>query len=298
MTYMQKWVQGLGNRQREVLDRLTKDAVRNHRNIRLAGEGGASSAEGSFAQNAGHQAQHDIQGYVSQIPVVGSAANFLGGLSSPGGGQGHGGQSHGGGLMANMSTMGGMMGEVQGLMSQSGGGGPGRREVDEHGYPGAGSGYPSGTMSNPPVPPSNIAYSSYSTYQEQSTYPSEPSGYQSHHHESSYSSPPQQSYGGTPSFPGESSYASGHPSHSGHSGYTPSYNPSYAPPEPDTSAPGFPGYGGSYAPPPGPPGFPGPSPGFPGADAPGAPGFPGADQYGGGFGYKDAPQNRRFNDGW
>lgn len=123
MSYMQKWAQGLGHRQNEVLGRLTKDAVRNHKNIRLAGEGGTSAAEGTFAANAAHQTQHDVQGYVSQIPIVGSAANFIGNMSSPGGQSGHGfpgspsghGHGHGGGgLMANVANMSNMMGSAQG----------------------------------------------------------------------------------------------------------------------------------------------------------------------------------------
>ncbi|KIP12121.1 hypothetical protein PHLGIDRAFT_368931 [Phlebiopsis gigantea 11061_1 CR5-6] len=82
MDYMRSWVQSMGSRQQETLNRLSKEAVRNHQNIRLAGSGGAPAAQGTYAQTAGVQAQHDIQGYVSGIPVVGSAAGLLGKLSS------------------------------------------------------------------------------------------------------------------------------------------------------------------------------------------------------------------------
>ena len=87
MEYMQKWVQGLANKQHEILNRLSKESVRNHQNIRLAGEGGAPAAQGTFAQNAGVQAQHDISGYVSQIPVVGQATSLVGKISGSGGQQ-------------------------------------------------------------------------------------------------------------------------------------------------------------------------------------------------------------------
>lgn len=85
MEYMQKWVQGLGHKQNEIINRLSKDAVRNHRNIRLAGEGGPAAAQGTYAANATHQTQQNIQGYVNQIPVVGSAVQFASGMQSASG---------------------------------------------------------------------------------------------------------------------------------------------------------------------------------------------------------------------
>lgn len=88
MAYMQKWVRELGPKQHEILGRLRKDAVRNHQNIRRSGEGGPPEAEGTFAANQAHQVQHNIQNYVSGIPVVGQASQFLGNFSGgPGGGQ-------------------------------------------------------------------------------------------------------------------------------------------------------------------------------------------------------------------
>ncbi|GJE94562.1 Het-C domain-containing protein [Phanerochaete sordida] len=132
--YMQKWVQALGNKQNEILNRLTKESVRNHQNIRLSGQGGPSHAQGTYAQNAGVQAQHNLQGYVSQVPVVGTAANFVShlGSSSPQPGAG----KPPGGLMGSLSNLasgspgpgnkppGGLLGSL-GNMAGSGAGHPG-----------------------------------------------------------------------------------------------------------------------------------------------------------------------------
>ncbi|KAF9450292.1 Het-C-domain-containing protein [Macrolepiota fuliginosa MF-IS2] len=62
------WHQKLGSKQRSTLSRLSKDAVRNHDNIRLAGEGGAPAAQGSLAASQGHQFQHTIAGYAQGVP--------------------------------------------------------------------------------------------------------------------------------------------------------------------------------------------------------------------------------------
>ncbi|EKM58089.1 uncharacterized protein PHACADRAFT_171323 [Phanerochaete carnosa HHB-10118-sp] len=111
LVYMQKWVQGLGNRQNEVLNRLSKESVRNHQNIRLAGQGGPAPAQGTYAQNAGVQAQHEVQGYVSQIPVVGSAANFVQNLGSSGA---QGGKPSGSSFLGGLGGPGGQGGKPSG----------------------------------------------------------------------------------------------------------------------------------------------------------------------------------------
>lgn len=294
LEYIHKWVQSLGHRQEEVIGRLSKESVRNHQNIRLAGDGGAPAADGSFAQNAAHQAQHDIQGYVSSIPVVGSAANYLGNASSSGPGGGGGGHSHGGGMMSQIPGVGNMMGkfgEAQSFMNQFGGqGGPGgRREMTPPRFPGSSYGA-GGGPSMPPRPEGG------STYPDQSAYPVSSGGQPAFPGGPSYPGGPSQSYGPPPtsatSFPG--------------AGYASSYDASYDLPQAE-QRPGYSGYGqGSYPPPAGPPSFPGSGPGFP--DAPGGgPGFPGSDPYGaappsfpgsqpGGFGYNDPPQGRPW--GW
>ena len=72
MKHMYTWINGLGeSRKRSTLERLRKEAVRDHRNIRLSGEGGAGGAEGSTGQNYGHQAQASIQGYVQNLTGLG-----------------------------------------------------------------------------------------------------------------------------------------------------------------------------------------------------------------------------------
>jgi len=91
MKHMYKWINGLGeSRKRSTLERLRKEAVRDHKNIRLPGEGGLAGAEGSIGQGYGHQAQAAIQGYVQNLPGFGGGRSP--GLQSPayvgGGGSG------------------------------------------------------------------------------------------------------------------------------------------------------------------------------------------------------------------
>ena len=72
MKHMYTWINGLGEgRKRSTLERLRKEAVRDHRNIRLSGEGGTGGAEGSIGQNYGHQAQAAVQGYVQNLTGFG-----------------------------------------------------------------------------------------------------------------------------------------------------------------------------------------------------------------------------------
>lgn len=97
MKYMYTWINGLGTRQHSILGRLTKQAVRDHKNVRLGGEGGHGGADGSFGQNFGHQAQADIAGYLHHIPGVAQVQSFTNRSGDPsvpnvyapsGGGQG------------------------------------------------------------------------------------------------------------------------------------------------------------------------------------------------------------------
>ncbi|KAK7678437.1 hypothetical protein QCA50_018497 [Cerrena zonata] len=126
MEYMQKWVQGLGSQQHDTLRRLTKEAVREHKNTRLPGQGGPPANEYNYAENAGHQAQHDLQGYLSQVPVVSNASSFLGKLSPGSGGKPSGGSSFPG------------MGQAQSLLNQFNQFSGPRRDVSPSaaGYPG------------------------------------------------------------------------------------------------------------------------------------------------------------------
>ncbi|KAI0703749.1 heterokaryon incompatibility protein Het-C-domain-containing protein [Cytidiella melzeri] len=297
MEYMQKWVQELGNKQHEILGRLTKDAVRNHRNIRLGGEGGASAAEGTYAVNAAHQAQQDIHNYANQLPIVGSAIQFAGkmhnasGYNQPPGHtyglHGHSPAHRPSGLMESIPGL----GEAQSFIGQFGGGGPGRRDINEPGYTGESSYTSSHMPSQSPsyMPPTSLP----SDYHPGGEHPSFPGGDQ-----------PSFPSGDRPSFPGgppaPSSYGgSSYPG--GHAGYAPSYAPpapstnysAYASPSgPPPAFPGGPSYPGG-----GSSGMPGAHPtggmGMPGANPTGGPSFPGADSYGG-FGYNDPPQDRPF----
>ncbi|KAJ6595877.1 heterokaryon incompatibility protein HET-C [Mycena vulgaris] len=228
MQYMNTWVNALGAKKHSVLQRLSKNAVRNHENIRAAGEGGPAAAEGSFAATEAHQFQHQLQGYAQQIPGVGEAQAFFGG------------HNHG----------------------------QGREMPGGSGYPGGGqaSSYYDGGNSAPPAQ-SNYG-SGPPSFPGQSSYPSPsgppPSfpGAQTSGYAPSYAPPPgaPQFPGAPPSFPGANPgfpdadpYASP-PQFPGAAPSFPGANPGfpgadpYAPPPPQ-----FPGGPGQYAPPSGPP---------------------------------------------
>jgi len=81
LAYMHTWVQGLGSNQHNTLQRLNKQAVRNHDNVRRASEGGMPELQGSYAHNQGIHMQHNIQNYASSIPIVGQPQQFMGNFS-------------------------------------------------------------------------------------------------------------------------------------------------------------------------------------------------------------------------
>jgi hypothetical protein len=234
LQYMRDWVKAMGNNQHKILSRLGKTQVRNHENIRGAGEGGESAAVGSAAYNAGLNAQHDVQNYVNNafgaIPGVSQAQGFFNNFSAPPGG--------------------GPPGGVHGGRREM----PGADRDAAPGYPGAAT-----SSHGPPPPvmgdPSGYSQPSYPSYQQQQ----QPMG-------SPY-------YGGggpppPPSFPGG---PGGPPVHSG---YNPGYGGGYdaGPPSfPGSGGFGMPGansggYGGG---PGGPGGF-----GPPAPSPYGAPGYP------------------------
>jgi len=279
MKYMYTWINGLGNHKQSVLDRLTKEAVRNHKNIRLGGEGGTGGAEGSYGQNMGHQAQSDIQNYLSShIP------GNLGGGGSPfaqsGGHSGHGGHSHGG-QQSSFAPSGSPFAPSYG----SGSSGP----------------------SLPNIPGLNMQ--GLSAFGKMAGLTREMEGQQGYTREGPPASSPY-----APSYAPSPSSAPEPPSFPGmqHHGSASAYAPSYAPPHPEPfgfgsgnrgGGPAFPGapgggyqppYGGGnesggWAPPPvhggdqspygfSPPGFPG-SPQQPPGSGPGFPGAPGYGEY-------------------
>lgn len=272
---MKTWVDGLGKRKNEVISRLSKERVKKHENIRLAGEGGAPEAAGSYAHSQGLAAQAGLQGYVNQIPGVAQAQGFIGSISGGGGHQGpkrDGPPLPGGYPGATHSHAYEHSQENQWAPPPGGGeassfyGGGGGHGIDSS-FPGGPGGHISPSQSFPGGPGGQV-----------STPPSFPGG------PGGYSAPPDQSYPGSgPSFPG------GPGGGGGHSGYAPSYTsppppsfpgggPSGTPSFPDAGGYGaFPGGPGGFAPPPGsgPPHEPGFAPpagfGFPEAHAPGHP---------------------------
>ncbi|EJD48317.1 Het-C-domain-containing protein [Auricularia subglabra TFB-10046 SS5] len=284
MQYMRTWVQGYGHKQHEMLSRLTKESVRNHNNIRLAGDpGGAptvpgASTQGSYtgANNAAHSAQGYIQGYVNQIPGVHQAQSLFNAFpgagqrrdtqapSFPGGPGGHTpGHSHSESQSGPPPVTQGPPPPTTGEAASFFGGGAAPGSPPQgHGSPyGPPSGPPPGHGSSPYAPPGGPP-------------PSFPGG-------------PGPSYPGGPgpSFPGGPSPSfPGGPSPSFPGGPGPSFPGGPSPPPFPGGPGGFPNPSftppGGYPPPGGPPGgF--PAPGFPGASPYGPPagsppGFPGA----------------------
>ncbi|KAL5523319.1 hypothetical protein ACEPAF_1586 [Sanghuangporus sanghuang] len=239
MQKMNEWVQGLGHKQQTVLSRLTKENVREHRNIRASGDGGSSSAEGGAAWNAAHNAQQHIGGYLNTIPGVSQAQSLFNQANpsrpnQPGFGFREGSvpvSSHSGGSSYGYSGAPGMHGSVSEPMSLSSSG-----EASDY-YSGQSSTRISSSVSEHEVPPS---------------FPGS----------SSYAPPP-----GPPSSFHPYSGSSGIPDNSSHAGYTPSYIPPSGPPPSSSSygSPSFPSAdasGGGFSMPGsspysgGPPGFP------------------------------------------
>ncbi|KAJ7033651.1 heterokaryon incompatibility protein Het-C-domain-containing protein [Mycena alexandri] len=235
MQYMHTWVDGLGNRKHSILQRLTKNAVRNHENVRKGGEGGVAAAEGTFAANQAHQVQHQLAGYAQGIPGVSQAQSMFGG-------------GHGHGQGREMPPSGGQ------ASSYYEGGGQGHG----HGAPAQPSHGPGSSYAPPSGPPSSYAPpsgppTSYAPPSGPPSFPGADSGYAP-----SYAPP-----SGPPSFPGgPGEYGSPPPGGYGFPGGAPEF-PGAPPSFPGGPSPGFPG-ADPYASPP-PPQFPGGPPQFPGA---------------------------------
>lgn len=242
---MQSWVNGLGNKRQDVLNRLSKESVRNHRNIRRGGEGGAPSNEYNYATAAGQQAQSDVEGYLSQVPLVSQATSLVGGVGNLIGGGRPGGRLNAMSQAENILS-GGRGGHHHG--HQHGGGGR-RRSISPSGV--ASSYYAASRSDSTSFPEVRAPSPSSQVYggSTQSSY-AQPSYAQTSYTQTSYES----SYAPPPSPP---------PPAPSHEGYHPSYEAPSGFPEPAWGeGPG--GYGGGeggYAPPSGPP------PGFPSADA-------------------------------
>ncbi|CAA7264296.1 unnamed protein product [Cyclocybe aegerita] len=167
--------------QQSVLQRLSKNAVRNHENIRLAGEGGAPAAQGSYAQGQAHQ----FQAYLGQnVPGFSQAQSLFGGAGNAKdgpGGMGPGAMpphTHGHGPTSPQPPIGGQAASYYNSgPGGDGGGGRGGGSGYAPSY-GGGSSYSARvpSPSSPPPPPPRPGYSpSYAP-----TYPSPPPGPPSH----------------------------------------------------------------------------------------------------------------------
>jgi Heterokaryon incompatibility protein Het-C len=241
MRYMQTWLDSHGHRQHGIIQRLSRDSVRNHRNIRATGDDSGQSYVGGAGHDAGVQAQASLQGYMHNIPGVQQASSL-------------------------MNTF--------GVASQN----DGRREaITRSSSPGEGyRAQPSVTYAAPPVPlgEASVFYGSVSEHQRDATqsFQSTEYGADSHYHHHHSSSHERPRHDNAPSFPDASplafpsvnpSFASDSTQFGGtHAPYFPSpdlgpsYSPSYAPPNvpPPTfpsgpSLPGGPSYGEQHPPP-------------------------------------------------
>ncbi|GBE88758.1 Het-C-domain-containing protein [Sparassis crispa] len=317
MEYMRNWVQGLGGRQREIVDRLSKDAVRNHRNVRGTGEGGSVTAQGTFAQNIGLQAQHDI---IADVPGLAAAQSLFGKVGAVGSSA----SQLPGQAQAYLGSFG--VGSSSGAVRVAPGGPPGTETfVDVREY-----------TSTQAIPSEDLPYAVHHGHHPHERYEGQfasgqTASYYSESHAVSMPSEEYQasSYGtsGTQSLsrpyhreeiqssfssyappPGPpASFPSNEPAHSG-------YNPEYASGYNQSSfssggtGPSYQSYGrnerpgyGAYASPYGAPPPPRPGgPSFPGAYAPppGPPPFPGQEQYPPPGPYGGPPHPERRYDGW
>lgn len=244
------WLQSLGHQQSAILARLSKQAVRDHKNVRPGGEGSAPASQGNFATNAGSQMQANASGYLQGIPGVAQA---------------------------------------QGLYNQFGGGPGGRRGGNEFYGPGETTGPRTGSEAVPPAvstfqrPGGGNYYEDTPPFSSQ-PYMSYPGGPSSEVPLLPQARPPRSDMPPLPQARPPHSPSS----HHGHTyGFAPTQpgfpiapeQSSYVPPGSSFQDPGLssPYTGGPPSSSSGPP-YPGPSyPGqsYPGQQGPGIPGFPG-----------------------
>jgi len=302
LQYMRTWVQQLPN-QHSILSRLTRQAVRNHENIRRAGEGGAPEAQGTFAYNQGVQVQHNIQSYVQGIPIVGQATQMMGSFSGQGGRRELPPGAGDGPLMPNAPTYSTSPPPApfrpQGDAGPHHGGHPHHQPT--HSYSQS-QGPPTGGYAPPPGPPSSGP--SCPVCNEHITVPpgQDPNAHMDRHMSTECRAMTGQRHNSSgppaPSFPG--AHSGGYASPSGPPPSFPgaygSYNPNYASSPPPGPPPHFPSAHGGFTPPPAGPGFPGPTPyganappgpppSFPGGPPPPQGGYPPYNQYGSGGGW-------------
>jgi hypothetical protein len=237
-----------------IIQRLSKESVRNHKNLRLEGEGGAPASQGSFAEQEAHQFQNSVAGYIPGAGLFSGNAKGLEGGSPgypgrPGGYPQVEGQQHGGFPGAPVYP-----------------GGP----VGGGGHQHGGDRYESTSTYTPPA-----AAPSHAT-----TYPMSGHGGDRYESTSAYTPPAAapshattypMSGGGPPPLPSPHSGPAHHHDHSGphtqHGGYTASFPSSNAFPGPGQGGDGFSFPGSGTASFPGGKGVPYPETSFPGASS-------------------------------
>ncbi len=273
---IRNWLQSLGHKQSAVLARLSKEAVRNHQNVRLGGEGSApvSQSHGTFAGNAGFPGQGNL---LHGIPGMAQAQGLYNQFS--------------GGAGTGRDGYGTTMGTVPV---------PGAAPPPVPVSPRPGGGQAASFFGDSPTPFASQSYMPPS-YPGGAPLPQPQSPRPHHGHGHGYHSPTQP---GLPGVPGQPPYLPSSPGFPD-SGSQPPYIggppvPLQEPSYPGSSFPGqslYPGQQGtgylgmpdsggsfnsSYAPPPDPPSsFPGTAPNFPQS----GPGFPDASDAQSGSGY-------------
>jgi len=291
---VRNWLQSLGHQQSAVLARLSKEAVRNHQNVRLGGEGASvTQSHGAPASNAGFPGQGNVSNLLHGVPGMSQAQGLYNQFS--------------GGAGAGREGFGTTMGTVPAYeaappavpISPRPGGGQAAGFFGDSPAPFASQSY----MSPPAYPGGRPAMGSPPRSQPPSPRPARASSpYHGHGH--GYPSPTQPGFPGRLDQPPYLPTASGFPD----SGSQPPYmgGPPPVPPQgpsyPGSSYPGqtlYPGQqagylgmptsGDSFSPPYGspphpPPSFPGTAPGFPQS----GPGFPNAPNAQSGSGYGSA----------
>ena len=79
----QRSAQDLAKHTKELLQRLTKESVREHRNVRAGGDGKVASATSTSAYGYGQDAQNKLNNYVSGIPGVSQVQGLLNQVNRP-----------------------------------------------------------------------------------------------------------------------------------------------------------------------------------------------------------------------
>ena len=101
---IRSWLQTLGHQQSAILARLSKEAVRDHKNVRFGSEGGVPASQGASTTNAGSQMQANTSGYLQGIPGMAQAQGLYNQFGGGSGGRRSGNESYGPGATIGPST--------------------------------------------------------------------------------------------------------------------------------------------------------------------------------------------------